>query len=114
MAITPNASMSDVLEAAGVKLDPRGNYPAKPYRTCLHMAAVFASADSALRAKDKEISRLRAELADSYRDNSKLASDKADKVEQIAKLGFDKIRIGLEANPNLSEIERKRLVGNGI
>jgi len=106
--------MSDVLEAAGVKLDPRGNYPAKPYRTCLHMAAVFASADSALRAKDKEISRLRAELADSYRDNSKLASDKADKVEQIAKLGFDKIRIGLEANPNLSEIERKRLVGNGI
>lgn len=111
MAFNPNASMSDVLEAAGVKLDPRGNYPAKPYRTCLHMAAVFASADSALRTKDKEIQRLRSELADSYRDNSKLASDKADKVEQIARLGMDKVRLGLESNPHVSEVERRRLVG---
>jgi len=111
MAITPNASMSDVLEAAGIELDARGNYPAKQYRTCLHMAAFFASADSALRAKDKEIARLNDMLATSYRDNSKLASEKADKVEQVAKLGIEKIRIGLEANPHVTEFERKRLVG---
>lgn len=111
MAITPNASMLDVLQAAGVELDKRGNYPAKQHRTCLHMAAFFASADSALRAKDKEIARLNEMLAASYRDNSKLASDKADKAEQLAKLGMEKVRIGLEANPNITESERVRLVG---
>ena len=111
MAITPNASISDVLQAAGIEVDSRGNYPAKQYRTCLHMAALFAAVDSALRAKDKEIARLQDSLAASYRDNSKLASDKADKVEEIGKLKIDKVRLALETNPNLSEIERKRLIG---
>lgn len=111
MAITPNASMSDVLQAAGIEVDARGNYPAKQHRTCLHWAALFASVDSALRAKDKEIARLQDSLAASYRDNSKLAADKADKVEEIGKLKIDKVRLALETNPNLSEVERKRLVG---
>lgn len=109
--ITPNASIEDVLLAAGIQRDVRGNYPAKQYRTCLHMAAFFAAVDSALRAKDKEIARLSEMLTTSYRENSKLAADKADKVEQIAKLGMDKVRIGLEANPHVTEFERKRLVG---
>jgi hypothetical protein len=111
MTITPNASMDDVLNAASIERDPRGNYPAKKYRTCLHMAAFFAAVDSALRAKDKEISRLNESLAQSYRDNSKLAADKADKSEQINRLAIDKIRVGLESNPNVSEVERRRLVG---
>lgn len=111
MTLTPNASMADVLQAAGVEEDARGKYPAKKYRTCLHMAALFAAVDSALRAKDKEIARLNDSLAQSYRDNSKLAADKAEKTEQIGKLAMDRIRIGLEANPNVSEVDRKRLVG---
>ena len=111
MSITPNASMADVLQAAGVEEDPRGKYPAKKHRTCLHMAALFAAMDSALRAKDKEIARLNDNLAQSYRDNSKLASDKAEKAEQIGRLAIERIKIGLEGNPNISEVERKRLVG---
>ena len=109
--ITPNASMSDVLQAAGIEEDARGKYPAKKYRTCLHMAALFAAVDSALRAKDKEIARLNENLANSYRDNSKLASDKADKAEQIGKLAMEKVRIALQANPNISEVERQRIAG---
>lgn len=111
MAITPNASMSDVLQSAGVEVDSRGNYPAKRHRTCLHMAALFAAVDSALRAKDKEIARLQDSLAASYRDNSKLAADKADRVEEIGRLKLEKVRIGLESSPHLSEIERRRLIG---
>jgi len=111
MALTPNASMEDVLQASGIERDPRGNYPAKQYRTCLHMAALFAAVDSALRAKDKEIARLNSALAQSYRDNSQLAADKAENVEQIGRLALEKVRIGLESNPNISEVERKRLVG---
>lgn len=111
MAITPNASMSDVVQAAGIEVDSRGNYPAKQYRTCLHWAALFASIDSALRANSKEIARLQDLLSASYRDNSKLAADRADNVEEIGKLKIDKVRLALEANPNLSEVERKRLVG---
>lgn len=111
MSLTPNASMSDVLQAAGIEEDPRGRYPAKQYRTCLYWAAFFASVDSALRAKDKEIARLNESLAQSYRDNSKLASTNADKAEVIGKLQMDRVRIGLESNPNFSEVDRKRLIG---
>lgn len=109
MSITPNASFTDVLQAASIQLDARGNYPAKEFRTCLHWASVFASVDSALRAKDKEIARLNDMLAASYRDNSRLANDRADKVEQINKLAIEKIRVGLEANPHVTENDRKRL-----
>lgn len=111
MSIAPNASMDDVLQSAGIEVDKLGRYPAKKYRTCLHMAALFAAVDSALRAKDKEIARLNDGLAQSYRDNSKLASEKSEKTEQIGKLAMERIRVGLEANPNVSEVERKRLVG---
>jgi len=111
MSLTPNASMADVLDAAGIEEDPRGKYPAKKHRTCLHMAALFAAVDSALRAKDKEIARLNEALCGSYRENSKLASDKADQSDRINRLALEKIRVGLEANPNVSEVDRKRLVG---
>jgi hypothetical protein len=111
MAITPNASWSDVLLSAGIEEDPRGKYPAKKYRTCLHMAALFAAGESALRAKDKEIARLNEQLANAYKDNSKLAADKAEKTEQIGRMAMDKVRIGLESNPHISEVERRRLVG---
>ena len=111
MALTPNASMEDVLQAASIERDPRGNYPAKSCRTCLHMAALFAAVDSALRAKDKEIARLNSSLAQSYRDNSRLATEKAEKTEEVGRLALEKVRVGLESNPNISEVERRRLVG---
>jgi hypothetical protein len=111
MSISPSASMDDVIAAAGVERDPRGNYPAKPYRTCLHAAALWAATDSALRAKDQEIARLNNQLATSYQSNSKLAAKVADKAEEVGALQMDKIRIGLSANPNVTEVERKRLVG---
>lgn len=103
--------MDDVIAAAGIQKDPRGNYPAKQFRNCLHQASFWSAADSALRTKDQEIARLNAQLADSYLSNSKLASEKADWVETAAKQGIDRIRIALESNPNVTEVERKRLVG---
>lgn len=111
MTILPSASMDDVIAAAGIERDPRGNYPAKEFRTCVHSAAFWASADSALRAKDQEIARLNNQLATSYQSNSKLAAKVADKAEEVGRLSMDKIRIGLESSPHFSEAERKRLVG---
>ncbi len=73
-------SLSEVLRAAGVKLD-RGKY-----KTQSSVEQILAAVESALNAKDRKIGQLNAQLAQSFRDGSRLAADVEDCDTQMAKL----------------------------
>lgn len=100
----------DILNAAGVELDSKGLYLAKPYRNCQSMAACFGAVRMALSAKDKEIMRLhdeKAELADRC---SKEATKNSKMAEQKSDLQMTAVRRGLESIPDLTPETRDRLL----
>jgi len=95
--ISADVTLYDVLDAAGVELDEKGRYLAKPYRNCASVAGLISAFDMALRAKDKQIERLlkvNAELADRCSIES---SKYATKTEQLAETQKKAYGLGLDS-----------------
>jgi hypothetical protein len=105
-----NVTFEEVVRAAGIEMDPKGLYFAKPYRNCQSQAAFNGAVSYAFQAKDKEIMRLTEELKNAYDRHSREAAKTAVLCEEKAELTKTCFRRGLEALPEIAPVTRDRLL----
>ena len=107
-----DVNFDDVIGASGIEIDKKGLYPAKPFRNCESMAAVFGAFRMALAAKDREIQLLSGSCKD-------MAVDASKESGKIARMAMDQnatykdvISARLEA-AEIPEQTRERILSVG-
>ena len=106
-----SVTFSQLLDQAGVSLAKNGLHLEKKDRNCEATSRLLVAVRAMIDNHNADALKSEIEKTKLAKENSALAAKNATQSEQISKLGMDKVRIGLENNQHISEVERARLVG---